>query len=281
MSLPKEMFPVPGGAPVSQFWQKGLCTGAQPSHTPPSRGSLPHSCPQPSSQLGGPSGASLASSHPSGSWNLATLHAGSKSHGAVDPSPWNQAENALCLVTFPPWLPGPGPVLEMLNRPFVVRSKGHLREAPHCLEQAQAASCPSTRLPPARPRILQTAHLGQASLCPRLLLTVPFLKTPNHPPQAPGSRRPPCLTCAVLFAPLPCFLQPEGSGTKLGRVPPPVPQGGSGLAEGRASSIIAAWFPARLPWVRSSPGVFIGHRVAWRPGSPGTGLVRLHQTLAG
>ena len=162
----------------------------------------------------------------------------------------------------------------------MVRSKGHLREAPHCLEQAQAASRPSTRLPPARPGLLPTAHLGQASLCPRLLLTFPFLTTPNHPPQTPGSHRPPCLECAVLFAPLPCFCsQRAQAGTKSGRAPSPAPQGGSGLAEGRASSIIASWFPTRLPWAGNSPGVCTGHRVAWRPGGPGTALVLLHQTL--
>jgi hypothetical protein len=45
-----------------------------------------------------------------------------------------------CFPTFPLWLPEASPVLEMLNRLFVGRSKGHLREAPHRLEQAQAAS---------------------------------------------------------------------------------------------------------------------------------------------
>lgn len=77
--------------------------------------------------------------------------AGSHSNAEQIPHP-GTGQTIPCLATFPPRLPGAGPVLEVLNRPFVLRSKGHLREAPHCLEQAQALSCPSARLPPARPQ---------------------------------------------------------------------------------------------------------------------------------
>lgn len=178
----------------------------------------------------------MASGHPNSTWNLAPLLMGTKS--LSKPPPWNQADNPLCLATFPPRLPRAGPVLEMLNRPFVVRSKGHLREAPHRLEQAQATSCPRTSFP-------QTAHLGQAALHPQLLLTVLFLRTPPHPPQMSGSHRSPCL-------PARRFLQPEG--LQSGRIPSPALQGAQGSQRARELPYPCQSSPPGCPRQWGSPG---------------------------
>lgn len=54
--------------------------------------------------------------------------------------------------------------LEMLNRPLVGRSKGHLQEAPHCLEQAQVQSCPSAHSPPGGPQAFPNSPPCQGCL---------------------------------------------------------------------------------------------------------------------
>lgn len=76
----------------------------------------------------------------------------------------------------------------MLNRPFVVRSKGHLWEVPHCLGQPKLRPAPALASPPARPRgFCKQPTLSRASLHPHLLFTCAILTTPNHLPQMPCS----------------------------------------------------------------------------------------------
>lgn len=275
-----------GGAPTSQFWKKGLCTEARPSATPrpthpprppPQPGEpyhTPHSfLPQdlqrqagesghhraPTASLG-PVGTPLARGHPNSAWNLAPLLVGTKL--MAEPPPWNQADNPLCLATFPPWLPRAGPVLEMLNRPFVVRSKGHLREAPHRLEQAQATSCPRMSFP-------QTAHLGQAALRSQLPLTVPFLRTPPHPPQLSQVSMPP----RVPFS--------AARGAQVRQNSFPCSSGGSGLPEGEGAPLSLPKLPTRLPGTVGIPGGLPWSQGCSKTQSPGHSPLAISSTSSG
>lgn len=125
----------------------------------------------------------------------------------------------------------------MLNRPFVVRSKGHLREAPHRLEQAQATSCPRMSFP-------QTAHHGRAALRPQLLLTVPFLRN------LPTLPRRQTLT-GLHASPRAIFCSQRGSSQAEFL---PLLLGGLRAPRGRASSLITAKAPHPAAQGSGDPG---------------------------
>lgn len=157
----------------------------------------------------------------------------------------------LGLAAFAPCLPGASPVLEMLRRPFVVRSKGRL---PHGLQQARALSVlPRRPLPACR--------------------APGFPKQPTCPPSLPPSPNAP----ASQVPTLPRLLLPAWNTrlafrtqARLGRQPRAAqgsrPQSGFPTRPRRAAS---------SPRARAEPG----H--VWSPRAPGTAFVRLAPKASG
>lgn len=157
-------------------------------------------------------------------------------------------------------------VLEMLNRPFVGRSKGHLGDAPHCLEQAQASSCPSARLPtcqtPAFPN--SPPWLGISPSSPPTHIS---LSNNTQPPPSNAkvvALQPSPFALPSIWHTLPCLLHPDKVQTTAQTEFPPwllrvvrVPE-------------------YRLPphWARCSPRPWAGPRRTCNPRVPGRWSVK-------